>query len=94
MIDITHLTKRFGKALAVNDVSFKATSGEVLGMLGPNGAGKSTTLRMLTGFMSPTSGTANFFGFDIRRQTRHAQRLIGYVPETAACYNEMSVASF
>lgn len=94
MIDITHLTKRFGKALAVNDVSFKATSGEVLGMLGPNGAGKSTTLRMLTGFMSPTSGTANLFGFDIRRQTRHAQRLIGYVPETAACYNEMSVASF
>ena len=63
-------------------------------MLGPNGAGKSTTLRMLTGFMSPTSGTVNLCGFDIRRQLRHAQRLIGYVTETGACYNEMSVACF
>ncbi|MBV4482174.1 ABC transporter ATP-binding protein [Pseudomonas khavaziana] len=94
MIDIAHLTKRFGNALAVDDVSFSATSGEVLGMLGPNGAGKSTTLRMLAGFISPTSGTANLCGFDIRRQSRHAQRLIGYVSETGACYNEMSVVSF
>ncbi|MCK3861531.1 ABC transporter ATP-binding protein [Pseudomonas sp. B329] len=94
MIDIAHLTKRFGKTLAVDDVSFSARCGEVLGMLGPNGAGKSTTLRMLTGFISPTSGTANLCGFDIRRQPRHAQRLIGYVTETAACYNEMSVVHF
>lgn len=94
MIDITHLTKRFGKAIAVDDLSFKVSSGEVLGMLGPNGAGKSTALRMLTGFMTPTSGTANLCGFDVRRQSRNAQRLIGYVPETGASYNEMSVASF
>lgn len=94
MIEINHLTKRFGHALAVNDVSFKAVSGEVLGLLGPNGAGKSTTLRMLTGFVSPSAGTATLAGFDIRRQTRHAQQLIGYLPETGACYSEMSVAGF
>ncbi|OIN46433.1 ABC transporter ATP-binding protein [Pseudomonas azotoformans] len=94
MIEITHLSKRFGSSLAVADLSFQAVSGEVLGLLGPNGAGKSTTLRMLTGFMSPSSGTAKLCGFDIRRQPRHAQRLMGYLPETGACYNEMSVSGF
>lgn len=94
MIEITHLTKRFGNAIAVDDLSFRAVPGEVLGVLGPNGAGKSTTLRMLTGFMSPSSGTAVVCGFDIRRQTRLAQQLIGYVPESGACYNEMSVSGF
>lgn len=94
MIEISHLTKRFGSALAVDDVSFNAVSGEVLGLLGPNGAGKSTTLRMLTGFMTPSSGTANLCGFDIRRETRRAQQLIGYMPETGACYSEMSVCAF
>ncbi len=73
MIEIAHLTKRLGKTFAVDDVSFSATCGEVLGMLGPNGVGKSTTLRMLTGFIPSTSGTANLCGFDIRRQARHAQ---------------------
>jgi ABC-2 type transport system ATP-binding protein len=94
MIEITNLTKRFGNAIAVDDVSFRAVTGEVLGVLGPNGAGKSTTLRMLAGFMSPSSGTATLCGFDICRQTRLAQRLIGYVPESGACYSEMSVSGF
>lgn len=94
MIEIAHLSKRFSNAIAVDDVSFQAVSGEVLGLLGPNGAGKSTTLRMLIGFMSPSAGTARLCGFDICRQPRHAQRLMGYLPETGACYDEMSVSGF
>ncbi|WP_285374163.1 ABC transporter ATP-binding protein [Pseudomonas sp. lyk4-TYG-107] len=94
MIELARLTKRFCGTVAVDELSFHVKAGEVLGLLGPNGAGKSTTLRMLTGFVSPTSGAAKVCGLDIRRHTRHVQRLIGYVPEGNACYSEMTVQGF
>ncbi|MFC0710965.1 ABC transporter ATP-binding protein [Azorhizophilus paspali] len=94
MIEIEKLTRRFAQRTAVDDLSFRVQPGEVLGFLGPNGAGKSTTMKMLTGFLAPTSGTARILGFDIRRQTLQAQRLIGYLPEGAPCYGDMRVAGF
>ena len=94
MIDISTLTKRFSGNVAVNNISFRVVTGEVLGVLGTNGAGKSTTLRMLTGLIKPTSGTITVCGFDISRHTRQAQRLLGYLPEGNACYGDMSVQGF
>lgn len=94
MIEIRNLTKRFAQHTAVDDLSFQVQSGEVLGFLGPNGAGKSTTMKMLTGFLAPTSGTASVLGFDIRTQTLKAQRQIGYLPEGAPCYGDMTVRGF
>ncbi|MCP1488452.1 ABC-2 type transport system ATP-binding protein [Pseudomonas fluorescens] len=94
MIDISKLTKHFSGNVAVNNVSFRVTSGEVLGVLGTNGAGKSTTLRMLTGLVRPSSGTVTVCGFDICKHTRQAQRLLGYLPEGNACYGDMSVQGF
>ncbi|GLU38780.1 ABC transporter ATP-binding protein [Pseudomonas sp. NBRC 100443] len=78
----------------MDDLSFSVQPGEVLGFLGPNGAGKSTTMKMLTGFLAPTSGTASIHGFDIQTQTLQAQRLIGYLPEGAPCYGDMRVRGF
>src|SRR5690606_23385097 len=94
MIEIRNLTKRFSRHTAVDDLSFDVRPGEVLGFLGPNGAGKSTTMKMLTGFLAPTSGTASIHGFDIQTQTLKAQRLIGYLPEGAPCYGDMRVRGF
>ena len=94
MIDIRNLTKRFAQHTAVDDLSFQVQPGEVLGFLGPNGAGKSTTMKMLTGFLAPTSGTASILGFDIQTQTLKAQRQIGYLPEGAPCYGDMTVRGF
>ncbi|THG84093.1 ATP-binding cassette domain-containing protein [Pseudomonas sp. A-1] len=94
MIEIEKLTKRFAQHTAVDELSFRVQPGEVLGFLGPNGAGKSTTMKMLTGFLAPTSGTARIFGFDIRRQTLKAQQQIGYLPEGAPCYGDMKVRGF
>lgn len=94
MIEIQQLTKRFAAHTAVDGLSFTVAPGEVLGFLGPNGAGKSTTMKMLTGFLAPTSGTARVFGHDIQRDTLAAQRLIGYLPEGAPCYGDMTVAGF
>ncbi|MCY1272161.1 Vitamin B12 import ATP-binding protein BtuD [compost metagenome] len=94
MIEITNLTKRFAQHTAVDNLSFRVAPGEVLGFLGPNGAGKSTTMKMLTGFLAPTSGTASIFGFDIHTQTLKAQREIGYLPEGAPCYGDMTVRGF
>jgi len=94
MIEISRLTKRFAQHTAVDDLSFSVQPGEVLGFLGPNGAGKSTTMKMLTGFLAPTSGTASIHGFDIQTQTLQAQRLIGYLPEGAPCYGDMRVRGF
>ncbi|WBG65989.1 ABC transporter ATP-binding protein [Pseudomonas citronellolis] len=94
MIEISRLTKRFAQHTAVDDLSFSVQPGEVLGFLGPNGAGKSTTMKMLTGFLAPTSGTASIHGFDIQTQTFQAQRLIGYLPEGAPCYGDMRVRGF
>ncbi|KRW62495.1 ABC transporter ATP-binding protein [Pseudomonas sp. TTU2014-080ASC] len=94
MIEIKNLTKRFAQHTAVDDLSFSVQPGEVLGFLGPNGAGKSTTMKMLTGFLAPTAGTASIFGFDIRKNTLKAQQQIGYLPEGAPCYGDMTVRSF
>lgn len=94
MIDIRNLTKRFAQHTAVDDLSFQVQPGEVLGFLGPNGAGKSTTMKMLTGFLAPTSGTASILGCDIQTQTLEAQRQIGYLPEGAPCYGDMTVRGF
>ncbi|MGC8098003.1 ABC transporter ATP-binding protein [Metapseudomonas otitidis] len=94
MIDIRKLTRRFAQHIAVDDLSFAVEPGEVLGFLGPNGAGKSTTMKMLTGFLAPTSGTASIFGHDIQTQTLQAQRSLGYLPEGAPCYGDMTVRGF
>ncbi len=94
MIEIKNLTKRFAQHTVVDDLSFSVQPGEVLGFLGPNGAGKSTTMKMLTGFLAPTSGTASILGFDIQSQTLKAQRQIGYLPEGAPCYGDMTVRGF
>jgi len=94
MIEINNLTRRFARRTVVDDLSFRVQPGEVLGFLGPNGAGKSTTMKMLTGFLAPTSGSASILGFDIQRQPLQAQRQIGYLPEGAPCYDDMSVGGF
>lgn len=94
MIELTNLTKRFALHTAVDNLSFRVAPGEVLGFLGPNGAGKSTTMKMLTGFLAPTSGTASVFGADIRTRTIEVQRQIGYLPEGAPCYGDMTVRGF
>ncbi|MFZ3206563.1 MAG: ATP-binding cassette domain-containing protein [Pseudomonas sp.] len=94
MIEISKLTKRFAQHTVVDDLSFRVERGEVLGFLGPNGAGKSTTMKMLTGFLAPTSGTASILGFDIQKDRLKAQRQIGYLPEGAPCYGDMTVRSF
>ena len=94
MIRIEHLTKTFGAKRAVDDVSFTVERGEVLGFLGPNGAGKSTTMRMITGFYPPTSGKVSVGGHDVVESPLEAKRLIGYLPENAASYPDMTVQGF
>lgn len=88
------LTKRYGFLTAVDDLNFTIESGEVLGFLGPNGAGKSTTMKMLTGFLAPTSGTASINGHDIVSDSLAARRCMGYLPEGAPAYGEMTVFQF
>jgi len=94
MIKIENLVKTFGAKRAVDGVSFAVERGEVLGFLGPNGAGKSTTMRMVTGFMPPTSGKVTVGGFDVVESPIEAKRLIGYLPENAAAYPDMTVQGF
>jgi gliding motility-associated transport system ATP-binding protein len=94
MIKTQNLTKNYDGLLAVDDLSFSAEPGEVLGFLGPNGAGKSTTMRMLAGFITPTSGTASICGHDVGTEPIAAKSMLGYLPEGAPHYGEMTVASF
>jgi ABC-2 type transport system ATP-binding protein len=94
LIEIEGLTKRFGTFTAVDHVSFQVRRGEVLGFLGPNGAGKSTTMRMLAAFMIPTSGTARIMGHDVQTDSVAARRVLGFLPEGAPTYPEMSVVGF
>src|SRR3712207_6078006 len=94
MIKTEQLSKRYDSLVAVDGVSFEAKPGEVLGFLGPNGAGKSTTMRMLAGFVSPTSGRASICGHDIESDTLAAKRCLGYLPEGAPSYGEMTVRRF
>ncbi|HRF87494.1 MAG TPA: ABC transporter ATP-binding protein, partial [Pseudomonadales bacterium] len=94
MIRIENLTRRFGAFTAVDNLSFQVAPGEVLGFLGPNGAGKSTTMKMITGFLQPTSGRVDVFGYDMWRNPLPAKKLIGYLPEGAPSYGEMAVRDF
>ena len=94
MIRIDNLVKTFGAKRAVDGVSFRVERGEVVGFLGPNGSGKSTTMRMITGFYPPTSGRVTVGGHDVAEQPLAAKRLIGYLPENAASYPDMTVESF
>lgn len=94
MVDIQNLRKTFGSIVAVDGVSFHVDKGEVLGFLGPNGAGKSTTMKMITGFLTPTSGTVKVCGHDIEDEALEAKKRIGYLPEGAPAYQDMTPASF
>jgi ABC-2 type transport system ATP-binding protein len=94
VIEVRHLTKRYGDRVAVRDLSFDVARGEVVGFLGPNGAGKSTTLRMLTGFLEPSEGDIKVDGIDARRQPTEVKRRIGYMPEAVPLYLEMRVSEY
>src|SRR5258706_11710528 len=94
MIDVTNLVKDYGTVVAVNGVSFHVGRGEVVGFLGPNGAGKSTTLRILSGFLGPTSGRVRIGGFDVVEDGIAARSQLGYMPEAAPLYPEMRVREY
>jgi len=94
VIEVQHLTKRYGRVTAVDDVSFRVERGEILGFLGPNGAGKTTTMRILTGYIPATEGKAIVAGFDVFDQPIEAKRRTGYLPETPPLYPDMSVAEY
>jgi len=94
MIKIENLVKAFGAKRAVDGISFAVERGEVVGFLGPNGSGKSTTMRMITGYYAPTAGKVSVGGYDVVDSPLQAKRLIGYLPENAAAYTDMSVHGF
>lgn len=94
MIEVEHLTKDYGTVVAVRDVSFRVDRGEVVGFLGPNGAGKSTTMRILVGFLGPTSGNVRIDGHDVIEDSLEARRSIGYMPESSPLYPEMRVREY
>jgi len=94
MIEVQHLTKRYGPVTAVDDISFRVEKGEILGFLGPNGAGKTTTMRVITGYMPATEGKAVVAGYDVFEQPLEAKRRTGYLPETPPLYPEMSVREY
>jgi ABC-2 type transport system ATP-binding protein len=94
MIQVNSLTKEYAGRRAISDVSFSVERGEILGFLGPNGAGKTTTMRILTGFLPPTSGTATVAGFDVSTESVQARRHIGYLPESVPLYRELTVYDY
>jgi len=94
MIEAANLTKYYGNHLAIENVSFKVEKGEVVGFLGPNGAGKTTTMRILTGFIPSSSGSARVAGYDVQTQSLEARRRIGYLPESVPLYRDMTVRSY
>jgi ABC-2 type transport system ATP-binding protein len=94
MITVEKLTKRFGPKLAVDNISFSVQKGEVLGFLGPNGAGKSTSMRMITGYLPPSAGNVSVCGFDVVEEPLKTRSRIGYLPENAPIYSDMSVLGF
>ncbi|HHT9152757.1 MAG TPA: ABC transporter ATP-binding protein, partial [Candidatus Hypogeohydataceae bacterium YC40] len=94
MIQVEHLTKRYGDKTAVDDISFQVHEGEILGFLGPNGAGKSTTMRILTGFLPATSGNAKVAGYDVFTDSLNVRKQIGYLPENVALCHEMRVSEY
>lgn len=94
MILVREISKSFGSLKAVQNVSFELPSGQIAGLLGPNGAGKSTTIRMITGFLAPDKGSVSIVGYDIQKNAQQAQSLLGYLPESAPIYPEMSVKGY
>ena len=94
MIEVQNVTKRYGPLTAVNDVSFRVESGQILGFLGPNGAGKTTTMRILTGCIPATDGRALIAGFDVFDEPVEAKRRTGYLPETPPLYPDMTVREY
>jgi len=94
MIQVEHLTKRYGPTVAVSDVSFEVQKGEVLGFLGPNGAGKTTTMRVITGYLPPTEGKVSVAGFDVLESPIEAKRRTGYLPENPPVYPDMTVSEY
>jgi len=94
VIEVNHLTKWYGPTRAVDDLSFEIPAGQIVGFLGPNGAGKSTTLRMLTGYIPPTSGSASIDGFNVTTQSAQARSCMGYLPESTPLYTEMRVTEY
>ncbi len=94
MLEVRNLTKRYGDFVAVRDISFTAAQGQILGFLGPNGAGKTTTMRILTGFLPATSGTAKVAGFDVFTESAEVRRRIGSLPENSPLYTEMTAEAY
>jgi len=94
MIEVESLTKRYGRATAVDGISFKVNKGEILGFLGPNGAGKTTTMRILTCYLPPSEGTARVAGFDVFEDPMEVKKRVGYIPETPPLYIDMDVETF
>ena len=94
LINVKNISKSFGSFLAVNDISFSLSKGEVLGFLGPNGAGKTTTMRILTGFLKPDTGSVEIKDIDIFNEAKKAREYLGYVPEGSPLYNEMTTIDF
>lgn len=94
MIVVENLVKRYGARAAVRDLSFQVQKGEIVGFLGPNGAGKTTTLRVLAGFLAPTSGSVRVCGHDLEDELQEAKSKVGYMPETVPLYPEMRVAEY
>ena len=94
MIRVTGLSKDYGSRRAISDLTFNARKGEILGFLGPNGAGKTTTMRILTGFMPPTSGTVEIGGYDVIENSLEVRRVVGYMPETVPLYQDMTVSEY
>lgn len=94
MIEVRNLTKRYGKARGIEDLTFTVGKGEILGFLGPNGAGKTTTMRIITGYLAATSGTVEVDGFSVFEDAMEARRKIGYLPENPPLYREMTVSSY
>lgn len=94
MIKVTNLKKQYGTHLAVDGISFEAKEGEILGLLGPNGAGKTTTMRVLTGFMPPTSGTASIAGYDVIEDSLEVRKRVGYLPEKVPVYPDMTLFAY
>jgi len=94
MIRVSELTKDFGSRRAIDSLNFHAEKGEILGFLGPNGAGKTTTMRILTGYMPPTSGKAELGGFDVIDQSIKVREIVGYLPETIPLYPDMTIFGY
>jgi ABC-2 type transport system ATP-binding protein len=94
VVQVDHLSKKYGDVAAITDVTFSAEKGEILGFLGPNAAGKTTTMRIITGFMPPTSGTASIAGYDVVDESLEARQRLGYLPENVPLYEDMTVRGY